>query len=138
MQKKIENDANVAKTNKTVMLVTGTITLAALAIYVVSIFVGGNFNDFCEHAIRWLLAGIGIALAVTWLANRNNHRKNEILEGELIMKKLQIMAILLLLLGIWFCYVEIGGGSKIPDLASLVSVASGMICGIISLFVKEK
>ena len=54
------------------------------------------------------------------------------------MKKLQIMAILLLLLGIWFCYVEIGGGSKIPDLASLISVVSGMICGIISLFVKEK
>lgn len=138
MQEKVEKDANIAKTNKTVIFITGAITLAALVIYVVSIFVGGNFNDFCEHAIRWLLAGIGIALAVTLLVNRNNHRKNKSLKGELIMKKLQIMAILLLLLGIWFCYVEIGGGSKIPDLASLISVVSGMICGIISLFVKEK
>ena len=69
MQEKVEKDANIAKTNKTVIFINGAITLAALVIYVVSIFVGGNFNDFCEHAIRWLLAGIGIALAVTLLVN---------------------------------------------------------------------
>jgi len=119
MQEKVEKDANIAKTNKTVILITGAITLVALAIYVVSIFVGGGFKYFCENAIRWVLAGISIAFAVTYFANKSSHRKNVFLKGGLIMKKLQIMAILLLLLGIWFCYVEIGGGSKYQILLPL-------------------
>ena len=51
MQKKIEKDATIAKTNKSVILVTATITLIALAIYLVSIFVGGAFLDFCDQCI---------------------------------------------------------------------------------------
>ena len=135
LQQKIEKDANIAKTNRMVLLATATVSLIAIAVYIISIFVGGEFLDFCENAIKWVLVGIGIVFTITYLVNNN---KLEFLKGVLEMKKMQIMAIILLLLGIWLILAPIGLDSKLPELASIASVALGMICGVISLFAKEK
>lgn len=138
MQAKIEKDANVAKTNTTVILATATITLIALAVYLISIFVGGAFNDFCENAIRWVLAGIGIAFAVTCLNNIKKNNKLELIKGALQMKKLQIMSIILILFGIWLCLAPIGQSSNLPEIFSIASVVAGLICGAVSLFFTDK
>ena len=49
LQQKIEKDATIAKANKRLILVTAVITLLSLAVYFISIFVGGAFQDFCEN-----------------------------------------------------------------------------------------
>ncbi len=138
MQKKIEKDANIAKTNKRVILVTAIITMVALAIYLVSIFVGGSFNDFCENAIKWVLVVIGIAFAITYFRNMNSNNKLKIKIGVLQMKKLQIISIVLLLFGIWLSIFPLGQSSKLDELVAIVSAISGLLCGVISLFAKEK
>ena len=137
MQEKIEKDAKNAETNKKVIFVTAIITLISLVIYVVSIFVGGSFNYFCENAIRWVLSGICIAFATTYLLNnkKNNHKFNI---GVLQMKKFQIISIVLLLFGIWLSIFPIGESSKIDELTAIISVTSGLICCVISLFGKDK
>lgn len=138
MQKKIEKDANVAKTNKSVILITAALTLISLLVYFVSIFVGGQFNDFCENAIKWVLVLIAIAFAVTYFININRNTKFEFIKGVLIMKKMQIMSIILILVGIWLCLAPIGQSSKLPEITSIASVVSGLICGIVSLFVSDR
>ncbi len=138
MQQKIEKDANIAKTNKTVIFVTAIITLFSLAVYFVSIFVGGAFQYFCENAIRWVLVGICIAFATTYFQNINKKHPQKFKIGVLQMKKLQVLSILLLLFSIWLTIFPIGATSKIPELISILSAAAGLICGAISLFGKEK
>ena len=54
------------------------------------------------------------------------------------MKKLQFLSIILLLLGIWFCLAPIGQTSKLPEIVSIASVVSGLICGVTSIFLKDK
>lgn len=138
MKQKIEKDAKIAKTNKKLIFVTTIITLISLAIYFVSIFVGGAFNDFCENAIRWVLSGIAIAFLITFLYNANKNNKLTFKIGALQMKKLQILSIILLLFGIWLSIFPIGQNSNIPEFVAIASVASGLICGVVSLFGKEK
>lgn len=138
MQEKIEKDANIAKINTAVILVTAAITLAALAVYLVSSFVGDPFRDFCENAIRWILFAVGVTFALTFLINRNRNHKFECIKGVFKMKKLQIAAIILLLLGIWFCFAPILPHSNLPALASIASVVLGLICGVVSMFVSDK
>jgi len=138
MQKKIEQDATVAKTNRGVILITAAITLLSLVVYLVSIFVGDPLLDFCENAIRWVLFAVGVVFAVTYLINLNKNNRFEFIKGVFTMKKLQIMSIIFLLLGIWFCLAPIGLSSKLDELASIVSVVLGLICGVTSLFLKDK
>jgi len=138
MQKKIEQDATVAKTNRGVILITAAITLLSLVVYLVSIFVGDPLLDFCENAIRWVLFAVGVVFAVTYLINLNKNNRFEFIKGVFTMKKLQIMSIIFLLLGIWFCLAPIGLSSKLDELASIVSVVLGLICGVTSLFLKNK
>ncbi len=138
MQEKIEKDANAAKANTRLIIVTAIITLIALAIYLISIFVGDPFLDFCENAIRWVLAGIGIAFIVTFLHNTIKHNNYKFSIGALLMKKLQIMSIVLLLFGIWLSNVSIAPNSKIPELVCITAVAAGLVCAVISLFGKDK
>ena len=107
-------------------------------IYFISIFVGGVFLDFCENAIRWVLAGIGVAFIFMFLHNINKRNNHKFSIGVLQMKKLQIISIVLLLLGIWLCLIPIGQSSKIPELVSIISAVSGLVCGVISLFGKDK
>ena len=138
IQRKIEKDVNVAQTNKMVILVTTVITLVSLAIYFVSVFTGGSFNDFCENAIRWVLSGIGIALAVAFLSNMSKSNKRKLNIGVLAMKKLQIIAIVLLLFGIWLAIFPMAPSSKLPEAISMFTMASGLACGILSLFGNDK
>lgn len=138
MQEKIKKDVNIAETNKKVILVTTIITLISLAIYLVSIFVGGPFNDFCENAIRWVLSGIAIAFVATYLRNVNSNNKLKFNIGVLQMKKLQIISIVLLLFSIWLIIFPIGQSSKLDEFASIISAISGLLCGVVSLFAKDK
>ena len=131
-------EKNIAKANKRVILVTAIITLSALAIYLVSIFVGGSFYDFCENAIKWVLAGIGLAFAVTFLRNMNSNNKLKFNIGVLQMKKLQIISIVLLLFAIWLSIFPIGQSSKLDELVSIISAVSGLLCGVVSLFAGDK
>ncbi|MBE5817245.1 MAG: helix-turn-helix transcriptional regulator [Clostridiales bacterium] len=138
VQKKIEKDTNIASTNKSVILITTIITLTALTIYFISIFVGGQFNDFCENAMRWVLAGIAITFTITYLRSTSIKNKLKFNKGALTMKKLQIVSIVLLLFAIWISIFPIIPNSKIPGLVAMISAASGLICCIISLFCKDK
>ena len=54
------------------------------------------------------------------------------------MKKLQFLSVILLLLAIWFCLAPIGQSSTLDEYASVTFVALGMICGVTSLFLKDK
>lgn len=65
MKKKIEKDANAAKANERVILTTAIIALVVGIIYLISIFVGGAFYEFCAGAIQWVVLGIGVACALT-------------------------------------------------------------------------
>ena len=70
MKEKIEKDVNVAKANKRLVLTTAIILFVVAIIYLISIFVGGAFNDFCEAAIRWIVMGVGVAFAMTYLSQK--------------------------------------------------------------------
>lgn len=70
MKEKIEKDVKVAKDNKRLILTTAIILFVVAIIYLISIFVGGAFNDFCEAAIRWIVMGVGVAFAMTYLSQK--------------------------------------------------------------------
>ena len=68
MKEKIEKDANAAKENKSVLIATAIIMLLFGIVYVISIFTGGAFREFCEGAKWWTLMGIATACALTLLS----------------------------------------------------------------------
>ncbi len=53
------------------------------------------------------------------------------------MKKLHVIGCILLLFAIWLNTFP-QGGSKLPELLSIIFAFAGVICGIVSLFVKDK
>lgn len=67
MKEKMEKDVNAAKGNKRLILTTGIIVFVVAAVYLISIFAGGVFHDFCESAVRWVLLGIGVACAAAYM-----------------------------------------------------------------------
>ena len=134
MKKILSKWEKISIKHKLFGITSGLLILLALVTYIISIFVGGSFNDFCENAIKWVLAGIGISFTVTYLININRNNKFQFIKGDSIMKKLQISSIILLLLGIWLSIAPIGQSSNLPELASIVSVVCGLICGVVSLF----
>jgi len=138
LQKKIEKDANNARTNKRVIIVTAIITLVVLAVYLVSIFVGGAFYDFCKGAIIWVLLGIGIAFLATCLINRSHHNKPKFNKGAFKVKNLPILSVVLLLFAIWLSIFPIGQSSNLPEVASMFMAFLGLVCSAVSLFVTEK
>ena len=75
MKEKIEKDVNVAKANKRLILTTAIILFVVAIIYLISIFAGGAFSDFCEAAIIWVVMGIGVAFAMTYLSQKENCKK---------------------------------------------------------------
>lgn len=44
---------------------------AVAIIYSISAFMGGAFYDFCEIAIRWVVLGIGVAFAMTYMSQKD-------------------------------------------------------------------
>lgn len=71
MKEKIEKDVKVAKGNKRLILTTTIVLFAVAIIYLISAFVGSVFYDFCEAAIKWVVLGIGVAFAITYMGQKN-------------------------------------------------------------------
>ncbi len=71
MREKIEKDVKDARDNKRLILTTVILLFVAVIIYLVSTFVGGAFYDFCAEAIQWIILGIGIAFAVTYMSQKD-------------------------------------------------------------------
>lgn len=71
IKEKIEKDVKVAKDNKRLILTTAILLFAVAIIYSISAFVGGAFYDFCEAAIRWVVLGIGVAFAMTYMSQKD-------------------------------------------------------------------
>ncbi len=61
MTEKVKKDSKNAKANARLILTVAVIVTIVLAVYGVSIPIGGGFHDFCDGAILWVLVGIGIA-----------------------------------------------------------------------------
>lgn len=85
-----------------------------------------------------VLVGIAITFVITYLHNLNRNSKRVFYIGALQMKKLQGISVVLLLFGIWLSIFPMGESSNIPELVSFTSVISGLICGAISLFGRDK
>ena len=71
MKEKIEKDVKVAKDNKRLILTTAILLVVVAIIYSISAFVGGVFYDFCEVAVRWVVLGIGVAFALTYMSQKD-------------------------------------------------------------------
>ena len=72
MTEKVKKDAKEANNNRRLVGVIGTMVVAVMMVYGVSIIVGGVFRDFCEVAIRWVLIGIGLAAALTYFSQKES------------------------------------------------------------------
>lgn len=71
MKEKLAKDANTAKDNKRIILITAILFIAVAIIYSASVFVGGEFYDFCAGAIQLVVLGIGIAFAAVYMGQRD-------------------------------------------------------------------
>lgn len=74
MKEKIEKDVKVAEGNKRLILRTAILLFAVLIIYSISTLAGGAFNDFSEAAIRWVVLGIGVAFAITYMSQKESRK----------------------------------------------------------------
>ena len=61
---------NLEASRSRIVGVTAVITVIVLAVYGVSILVGGGFRDFCESAIPYVLAGIAIAAYLSYCTQK--------------------------------------------------------------------
>ena len=68
MKEKMEMDINKAKNCRRVLLTTGILIFIVALVYITSRFVGGDFYDFCEAAVRWVLMGIGLACVLAYVS----------------------------------------------------------------------
>ena len=75
---------------------------------------------------------------VSFVLNMKINKKNSFTIGGLTMKKLQIVAIILFLFGIWLVIFPLASDSDLPEVGSMISVAAGIICCVVSLFGKDK
>ena len=71
MTEKIEKDVKVAKDNKRLIITTALIFFVVGIVYSVSTFVGGALYEFCASAIQWVILGIGVAFAVTYMSQKD-------------------------------------------------------------------
>ncbi len=60
MTEKVKKESKNTRENKRLIIFLAAVVTIVLVTYGVSIIVGGDFHDFCESAIIWVLAGIGI------------------------------------------------------------------------------
>ena len=61
VEDKVKRDSQNAKANARLIGTISVIVVIVLAVYAVSMFVGGDFKDFCDAAVMWVLAGIAVA-----------------------------------------------------------------------------
>lgn len=72
MTDKVKKDSKNAQDNVRLILTTGILIVIVGIIYVSSLFIGGEFKDFCEAALIWVLAGIGIAAVTTYISQKKD------------------------------------------------------------------
>lgn len=72
MKEKIEKDVKVAKGNKRLILATAILLFSVATIYSISTFLGGAFYDFCRAAIIWVVLGIDVAFAMTYMSQKDD------------------------------------------------------------------
>lgn len=70
MKEKIEKDAKNLKGNKRLLLTTGILVFIVAIVYLLSVWAGGAFHDFCEAAFPWVLMGIGVACATAYMSQK--------------------------------------------------------------------
>ncbi len=61
VEDKVKRDSRNAKANARLIGTISVIVAVVLVVYAVSMFAGGDFKDFCDAAVMWVLAGIGVA-----------------------------------------------------------------------------
>lgn len=54
--------------NKKMILTTAIIIGIVSLVRIISILIGGMFDEFCEAALSWILMGIGIAFFCAYLS----------------------------------------------------------------------
>ena len=81
---------------------------------------------------------MAVVFIITILLNVKTYKKISFKIGGLTMKKLQIASIILFLLGIWLAIFPLASDSQLPEVGSLISISTGTICCIVSLFGKDK
>ena len=77
MAEKVKQDSRKAKANERLIGLTAIIMTIVLVIYAVSIFVGGDFRDFCDNAVIWVLVGIGVAAYFAYYGQNETGTKNK-------------------------------------------------------------
>ena len=70
MTEKVKKDAKNAANNKRLIFITSVVVIAVLLVYAVSMIVGGSFREFCDAAVLWVLIGIGLAAAMTYISQK--------------------------------------------------------------------
>lgn len=71
MKEKIEKDGKAAAENKRLIFTTAILLFVVAIMDWIADFVGGAFYDFCEGAIRWVVLGIGVAFALTYMSQKD-------------------------------------------------------------------
>ena len=70
MKEKIKKDIENANDNKRLISITALMVLVVVVVYLLSVFIGGVFYDFCKNAIIWILMGLGVAFSVVYLKQK--------------------------------------------------------------------
>ena len=70
MKEKLKKDIENANDNKRLILTTALMVLFVVVVYLLSVFIGGVFYDFCKNAIIWILMGLGVAFSSVYLKQK--------------------------------------------------------------------
>lgn len=70
MKEKLKKDIENANDNKRLILTTALMVLFVVVVYLLSIFIGGVFYDFCKNAIIWILMGLGVAFSSVYFKQK--------------------------------------------------------------------
>ena len=72
MQEKLEKDVKNQKGNRRLLIMLSVMVLVVAIINFISMIVGGPFREFCDAALIWVLMGIGLAGALTYLGQKES------------------------------------------------------------------
>lgn len=76
MKEKMEKDVKKYQVSRRFILVTGIFVFVTSVIRLISTYVGGGFEEFCDAAFPWVLMGLAIACAMTYLSDREEATKD--------------------------------------------------------------
>ncbi|MBQ9928386.1 MAG: helix-turn-helix transcriptional regulator [Lachnospiraceae bacterium] len=76
MKEKMEKDVKKYQVSRRFILVTGIFVFVTSVIRLISTYVGGAFEEFCDAAFPWVLMGLVIACLMTYLSDREEATKD--------------------------------------------------------------